>query len=64
MEENEYQNPMGGNGTKKKGMGPLKIVLIVLVVAVILCAVGLLIRMLVADDGDYAPERYADPFAK
>ena len=57
MEENENQNPEqfnnSGKPKKKKGLGFFKGLLLFLVIAVIICAVGLLIRMVVADDGDY-----------
>lgn len=58
MEENQVPNPgqqfnVTGQPKKKKSMGPVKGILIALVLAVIVIAIGFLIRMLVQGDGDY-----------
>ena len=57
MEENQNSNSdeftFSENGKKKKGMGPLKGLLIALVMVFLIIVIGLLIRMVVAGDGDY-----------
>ncbi len=61
MEENENQEPISnsnefnftGNGKKKKGMGPVKGLLLALLIVFLICMIGLLIRMEIAGDGDY-----------
>lgn len=64
MEENENQNPVqssdnfnfsdnGGNGKKKKSMGPVKGLFVAIVIAVLIILLGLLIRMIIAGDNDY-----------
>ena len=40
-------------GKKKKGMGPIKGIFIAIVIVLIICILGLLIRMVIAGDGDY-----------
>lgn len=41
------------NGTKKKGLGALKGFLLAILIVFLICVIGLLIRMVVAGDGDY-----------
>lgn len=59
MEENQAPNPnqfnIAGNGNvkKKKGMGPLKGLLLAILMVFLICVIGLLIRMVVVGDGDY-----------
>ena len=57
MEENQNSNSdeftFSEDGKKKKGMGPLKGLLIALVMVFLIIVIGLLIRMVVAGDGDY-----------
>ena len=57
MEENQNSNSdeftFSEDGKKKKGMGPLKGLLIALVTVFLIIVIGLLIRMVVAGDGDY-----------
>lgn len=64
MEENENQNPVqssdnfnfsdnGGNGKKKKSMGPVKGLFVAIIIAVLIILLGLLIRMIIAGDNDY-----------
>ena len=59
MEENQVpnQNPeqfnISGNEKKKKGLGPVKGTLLAIFIVILICLLGLLIRMVVADDGDF-----------
>ena len=57
MEENQVPNPeqfnVAGNGKKKKGMGPVKGLLVALLLVFLICVIGLLVRMVIAGDGDY-----------
>jgi len=58
MEENQVPNPgqqfnVTGEPKKKKGMGPVKGLIVAFILAIIVIAVGFLIRMLVQGDGDY-----------
>lgn len=43
----------GPENPKKKGMGPVKGILLALLIVFLLCVIGLLIRMVVSGDGDY-----------
>ena len=51
MEENNVFDNQ--NKQKKKGMGPIKGLIVALILAICILAIGLLIRMLIADDGDF-----------
>lgn len=59
MEENQVPNPGPFNVTgeqkpkKKKSMGPVKGTLVALLLAIIVIAIGFLVRMVIAGDGDY-----------
>ena len=60
MEENKEPNndwkTVGGPGPEqpqKKKMGPVKAILLALLIVFLMCVIGLLIRMEVAGDGDY-----------
>ena len=59
MEENQIPNPgqqfnnVTGEPKKKKSMGPVKGIIVALILAIIVIAIGFLIRMLVQGDGDY-----------
>ena len=67
MEENQNSNSdeftFSEDGKKKKGMGPLKGLLIALVMVFLIIVIGLLIRMVVAGDGDYF-KPFKDMFGK
>ncbi len=54
MEENLNEDPLNnGDFKKKKSMGPLKGLLLAILVVFLICVIGLLIRMVVVGDGDY-----------
>ena len=62
MEENQVPNQVPNQGqqfnatngpSKKKGLGPVKGTLLALLLAIIVIAIGFLVRMLVQGDGDY-----------
>lgn len=54
MEENLNEDPLNnGDFKKKKGMGPVKGLLLAILVVFLICVIGLLIRMVVVGDGDY-----------
>lgn len=53
MEENQNPEQFNVTGQKKKGLGPVKGLLLAILIVFLLCVVGLLIRMVIAGDGDY-----------
>lgn len=59
MEENQVPNPeqqnnnVTGKQKTKKKMGPVKGLLLAILIVFLICVLGLLIRMVVAGDGDY-----------
>ena len=56
MEENGNENEnfnFSEEKPKKKGMGPLKGLLLAILIVFLICVIGLLIRMVVSGDGDY-----------
>lgn len=55
MEENNVPNPEQFNvkDNQKEKMGPVKGLLLAILIVFLICVVGLLIRMVVAGDGDY-----------
>lgn len=52
-DNNSEQFNVVGNEKKKKQMGPVAGILVALIIAIIIIAIGLLIRMVVSNDGDY-----------
>lgn len=56
-EESQKPNPeqfnVTGNAKKKKGLGPVKGLLLAILIIFLICVVGLLVRMVVEGDGDY-----------
>jgi len=44
---------VSGNGKKKKGLGPVKGLLLAILIVFLICVIGLLVRMVVEGDGDY-----------
>ena len=56
-EMNQTPNPeqvnVSGNGKKKKGLGPVKGLLLAILIVFLICVIGLLVRMVVEGDGDY-----------
>lgn len=61
MEENQNQEQIpnsdefnfAGNGKKKKRMGPVKGLFLAIVIVLLICIIGLLVRMVMAGDGDF-----------